>query len=73
MDVESPAQLGSALRARRKQLRLTQLDLAELSGVSVRFVRDLERGKPTVQLALVMTITRTLGGRLGVSLPEREQ
>lgn len=64
MNLESPAQVGAALRARRRQLKLTQLDLAELSGVSVRFLSDLERGKPSVHLGMVMAVAQTLGWRL---------
>ncbi len=51
----------SALRARRKELRLSQQDLAELAGVSVRFIHDLEAGKPSVQLDRLLAVARTLG------------
>lgn len=54
-------QLTRQLKARRKQLGLTQLDLAELSGVSQRFIHDLENGKQTVQLEKVMAVATTLG------------
>lgn len=69
VSLETPVQLGSALRARRKELTLTQFDLAELAGVSVRFLSDLERGKPSVQLGMVMAVARTLGWRLEFALP----
>ncbi len=57
-------QLAATLLARRKELGLTQLDLAELSGVSLRFIHELEHGKPTVQLAKVMAVATTLGCEL---------
>lgn len=41
--------LGETLRARRKKLGLTQFEAAELAGVSVRFVHDVENGMETVQ------------------------
>ncbi|MGD9889333.1 MAG: endonuclease/exonuclease/phosphatase family protein [Halothiobacillaceae bacterium] len=44
--IRSPQQLGSALRAARKQLGLTQPQLALAAGVGVRFIVDLEAGKP---------------------------
>ena len=34
----------------RKQHRLTQVELSEKSGVGLRFVRELEQGKPTLRL-----------------------
>ncbi len=55
------AQLGFALRERRKDLGLTQLELADLAGVSSRFIHDLENGKPTVQLDRVIAVATTLG------------
>lgn len=66
--MNTPVEVGAALRARRKQLKLTQLDLAELAGVSVRFLSDLERGKPSVQLGMVMAVAHTLGWRIDFSL-----
>lgn len=53
--------LGTQIRARRRALRLTQQDLSELSGVSVRFLRDLEQGKPTVRLDATMAALDALG------------
>lgn len=44
MDIEA---LGSFVRARRKERRLTQLVVAELADVLDRFLRELEHGKPT--------------------------
>ena len=38
------------IKQRRKQLRMTQIDLAERAGVGLRFVRELEQGKKTVRL-----------------------
>jgi HTH-type transcriptional regulator / antitoxin HipB len=53
--------LATLVRERRKELGLTQLELAELSEVSPRFVYDLERGKPTVSMELVHKVVATLG------------
>ncbi|HQU63042.1 MAG: helix-turn-helix transcriptional regulator [Nitrosomonas sp.] len=47
ISIRSPQQLGDALRAARKQLGLTQSQLALAAGVDVRFVVELEAGKPT--------------------------
>ncbi|MGJ6981156.1 type II toxin-antitoxin system Y4mF family antitoxin [Aestuariimicrobium soli] len=56
--------LGAGVLARRRDLGLTQRDLAELAGVSERFVRQLEAGKLTVQLDKVLAVLEALGLRL---------
>ena len=49
------------MRARRVALRLTQADLADLAGVGLAFLYDLERGKPTVRLDKTLAVLRALG------------
>jgi HTH-type transcriptional regulator/antitoxin HipB len=58
-DVDGP--LAEAVRARRKQLRLNQADLADLADVSERFVNALENGKRSVQLDKVLAVLSALG------------
>ena len=53
--------LGEYIRAKRKLYNLTQMELAERSGVGVRFVRELERGKQTVQLDKVNMVLALFG------------
>ncbi len=53
--------LAAGVRARRGTLRLSQRDLAELAGVSERFVRFVEQGKPSVQLDVLLALLATLG------------
>ena len=48
----------------RKQHRLTQVELSEKSGVGLRFVRELEQGKPT--LDKVNQILNLFGAEIGV-------
>ena len=62
--IHTPEQLGQALRSARKQLALTQPQLALAAGVGVRFVVDLESGKPTVRLEHVLRVIDALGGEL---------
>ena len=54
--IRSPQQLWRALRAARKQLGLTQPQLALAAGVGVRFIVDLEAGKPTLRFAMSVTV-----------------
>lgn len=62
--IQTTEQLGDALRAARKQLGLTQPQLALAAGVGVRFIVDLEAGKATLRLENVLRVIDTLGGTL---------
>lgn len=62
--IRSPQQLGDVLRVARKQLGLTQPQLALAAGVGVRFIVDLEAGKPTVRLENVLRVIDALGGEI---------
>ncbi len=57
-------QVGQLIRKTRKSLGLTQKDLALTSGTGLRFIIELEKGKPTCQLAKTLTVLNTLGIRL---------
>ena len=50
----------------RKAAGLTQAELAERAGVGLRFVRELEQGKPTVRLDKVNQVLALFGCELGV-------
>jgi transcriptional regulator with XRE-family HTH domain len=59
--IHSPEQLGRAIRTRRRELRLTQQTVADLTGVNRVVVGQLEHGKSTVQLRIVLLIVQVLG------------
>ena len=65
--IDSPEALGQALRSARKSLALTQPQRALAAGVGVRFVVDLEAGKPTLRLEHILRVLHALGGTLGVA------
>ena len=65
--IRTPQQLGNAVRAARKQLELTQPQLALAAGVGVRFIVDLEAGKPTLRLENILRVLDSLGGELQLS------
>jgi y4mF family transcriptional regulator len=65
--IRSAQQLGEALRAAREQMGLTQPRLALAAGVGVRFIVDLEAGKPTVRLVNVLRVIDAVGGKLQLS------
>ncbi len=62
--IESAAELGSLVRGKRKQIKRTQASMAGLSGVGARFMSELERGKPTVELERSLQVL----GRLGLDV-----
>ena len=65
----TPEQIGNTVRQTRKQIGVTQADLALTSGTGLRFVIDLEKGKPTCQLGKVLTVLQTLGIRIEIIPP----
>ena len=64
MTIRSPEELAALLRKARKSLGLTQPQLALAAGVGVRFIVDLEAGKPTVRLEHVLRVIDALGGAI---------
>ena len=58
--------ISDFIKQKRKQLKLTQPDLAEKAGVGLRFVRELEQGKQTVRLDKVNQVLALFGSKLGV-------
>lgn len=57
----TPKHIGAAVKTARKRLGVTQRDLAMTSGTGLRFISDLEQGKPTCQLGKVLSLLHTLG------------
>ena len=55
------AQLGAALRARRRELALTQVETADLADISTRVLSDLENGRETVRLDILSAVANALG------------
>jgi len=64
------ANIGAAIRKKRKEDGLTLADAAALCGVGYRFLSDLENGKPTVQMGKVIRVLTALGLDLYVASRE---
>ncbi len=60
---------GRRVREARRAQGLRQEDVAIASGVGLRFIGELERGKPTVELDRALRVAAALG--LDVKLDER--
>jgi len=57
--------LSQFIKDRRKQLGLTQPELADRAGVGLRFIRELEQGKETVRLDKVNQVLALFGHETG--------
>lgn len=64
------ADIGTAVRKKRKEDGLTLADAAALCGVGYRFMSDLENGKATVQVGKVLQVLTALG--LDVTIEARK-
>ncbi len=69
--IRSTVELGQAIRAERKALGLTQGDLAAASGVSPRFLSEVERGRPSAGIGRVLHVLKMLGMTFAVESPRR--
>lgn len=59
--MKTTEQIGTAIRTRRKQLKITQKELAMTCGTGLRFIVDLEKGKPTCQIGKTLQVLHALG------------
>lgn len=62
--------IGEMLRKVRREQGIRQDDMAAIIGASHVFLRDVERGKPTVQLGKVLRLCDELGIRLVLDIPD---
>lgn len=58
--------LAEFVKVKRKEYGLTQHDLSMKTGVGIRFVRELEAGKPTVRLDKVNQVLALFNAEIGV-------
>ncbi len=61
--------IGELVKAARKSIGVTQRALAMTSGTGLRFIIELEKGKPTCQFGKVLTVINTLGISMELTLP----
>lgn len=68
MQVKTSTDIGALVRDRRTQQAWTQEELATRVGVSRLWIVQLEKGKPTAQVGLVLRTLKEVGVVLDVSL-----
>ena len=60
------AQIGAAIRLKRRAIGMRQAELAALAGVGARFLSEIENGKPSAQIGRVLQVLRRLGLDLSI-------
>lgn len=68
--INNSAELGTTIRAERKRLKVTQKELAMAAGTGLRFLIELERGKPTSRIEGVFKVLQALGIKLAIGTSE---
>lgn len=61
MRIRSARDLAAAVRGRRKDLALSQAELAHRAGVARKSISELESGKTQPELALMLRVLEPLG------------
>ncbi|MEX2573728.1 MAG: helix-turn-helix transcriptional regulator [Balneolaceae bacterium] len=70
----STKELIDFVKTRRNHLGLTQKELAERAGVGLRFIRDLEQGKESLQLDKVNQVLVLFGHKMGpIKIEDRDE
>jgi len=69
----TPKTVGELVKSTRKGMGVTQKDLAMTSGTGLRFIIELEKGKPTCQLSKVLTVLNTLGITIKLTPPATDK
>lgn len=65
----TPSEIGNVVRTTRKAAGLRQDELAGAAGVGLRFVVDLEAGKPTAQIGKTLQVLAALGCSIEITQP----
>jgi len=64
MQLKDAKTFGKAVKMYRKKQKVTQLQVAAIANTGVRFISELENGKPSVQLDKALRVAKLLGIRL---------
>ncbi len=65
--------LAQFIKEKRKQARMKQEDLSFAAGVGLRFVREMEQGKPTLRMDKVNQVLNLFGFELGPVESNRDE
>ncbi len=71
MRARSIRDFAAAVRGRRRDLRLSQAELAAHADVSRKWIYEFEAGKPNAEIGLILRVMDALGLQLELSLDEK--
>jgi y4mF family transcriptional regulator len=71
--ITDSVELGAAIRKERTRLKVTQKELAMAAGTGLRFLSELERGKPTSRIEGVFKVLQALGMKLEVRMAGKHE
>ncbi|MFO7870372.1 MAG: helix-turn-helix domain-containing protein [Kiritimatiellia bacterium] len=71
--VADSKELGAAIREERKRLKVTQKQLAMVAGVGLRYLIELERGKPTARMEGAFKVLQALGLKMRLAIPSDDE
>ena len=66
-------EIAAFVKEMRKKFNLTQVDLADKSGVGLRFVRELEQGKQTLRMDKINQVLSLFGRQVGAGGGSRKR
>ncbi len=66
MVLDDAKSFGEMIKKRRHEQGATQMQLAAIANTGVRFIGDLENGKPSVQLEKALRVAKILGIKIAV-------
>lgn len=69
MKITNAKTFGAAIRLYRKKMKVTQLQLAAVANTGVRYISNLENGKPNVQLDKALRVAKVLGIKFEIPKP----
>jgi len=65
-------EIGKQIKERRKVLRITQPDLAEMGGVSINTLYKIERGQANPTIQMVNKIAEILGMEIKIEVKQSQ-
>ena len=71
--MNSDQTVSALIKSKRKQLKLTQPQLADKAGVGLRFIREMEHGKTSLRMDKVNQVLKLMGMQLGPVPMDRQK
>lgn len=62
--------IGTAIKERRRSLKISQLELSELAGIGINTLVAIERGQGNPKLSTLLSVADTLGLKIEIRLKD---